>query len=167
MRTLVLNTDMTPIGSTRWENAVRMICNDRAELVAHSGEKVHPKVYRPTIIRLIRIVRVLWKKKVDWTKDNVHTRDGFICQYCKAKLDRREVTVDHVIPKDQGGKNTWENTVTACFPCNNKKDNRTPSQAKMYLKKRPVQPTIMEFTLRKLEIEGLTKLLDDLFKNMS
>jgi 5-methylcytosine-specific restriction endonuclease McrA len=121
-------------------------------------------MFMPTIVRLIKMVRVLWKKKVPWTKDNVHTRDGRTCQYCHTKLEARELTIDHIVPKDQGGGNSWQNTVTACFPCNNKKDNRTPSQAKMYLRRRPYQPTIMEFTLKKLELDGLTKVLEELFE---
>ena len=57
------------------------------------------------------------------------------------------MTVDHIIPKSRGGKNTFENTVCSCFECNNKKkQNRTPKEAGMFLKKTPHQPTVSEFT---------------------
>lgn len=164
MKTLVLNADMSPLRSCKWQDAAHMICGGRAELVAHNGIRVHPTMFMPTVIRLVSMIRVLWKKKVPWTKDHVHTRDSRTCQYCNTRLESKDLTIDHIIPKDQGGQNTWENTVTACFPCNNKKDNRTPSQAKMYLRKRPYQPTIMEFTLKTLELDGMTKILEELFQ---
>ena len=163
-RVLVLNTDMSVMNTVTWQDAVHMVYTKRAEVVAETKIKVHPKMFRPAIIRLVKIVRHLWGKAVPWTKDNVHTRDNFTCQYCQKKLDRRECTIDHVVPKDQGGKNGWTNTVCACFECNNRKDNRTPSQAKMFLRKQPWQPTIMEFIIKKVEAEGAKQLLDDLFK---
>jgi 5-methylcytosine-specific restriction endonuclease McrA len=162
-KVLVLNADMSPFGVSTWENAISMVVRERAVVVAESDTIIHPKFgFLPTVIKLVNIVRHLWKKKVPWSHDNVHTRDRHTCQYCKTKLVRNKCTIDHVIPKDQGGKNGWKNCVTACFRCNNKKANRTPSQARMGLKKLPYQPTIMEFILLKLESEGVDGLIEDL-----
>lgn len=163
-RVLVLNTDMTPMGTTSWQDAVHKICSSRAEIVAETDIRIHPSMLLPAIIRLVKIVRHLWKKKVPWARKNVHTRDQFTCQYCGNKLSQKECTIDHVIPKDQGGKNGWDNTVCSCFDCNNRKGNRTPSQAKMALKKRPWQPTIMEFVQLKLKAEGMDGLMEMLMK---
>ena len=164
-RVLVLNADMTLFGTTTRKRAVKLVKKERAEVIKETNVRAHRTMFYPAVIRLINAVRHLWKKSVPWTKANVHTRDGYKCQYCGTKLERRDLTIDHVVPKDQGGKNYWENTVCACFPCNNKKKNRTPSQANMVLRKQPHQPTIMEFILKKVELDGLNELLDDIFKD--
>ena len=159
---LVLNSDMTLFGTTDWQTAVCMVERDRAEVLLDSDVKVHPRVYKPLIIRIINAIRHLWKKSVPWSKHNVHIRDKYTCQYCKTVLEKKQLTIDHVIPKDQGGKNSWENTVCSCFDCNNKKSNRTPSQAHMGLRKTPYKPTIMEFIMLKVKLDGLDSLLKEL-----
>jgi 5-methylcytosine-specific restriction endonuclease McrA len=64
-------------------------------------------------------------------------RDFYECQYCASK---ESLTIDHVVPKSKGGKDTWENLVTACQKCNSRKGNRTPDEADMKLRKIPKQP---------------------------
>lgn len=63
------------------------------------------------------------------TKRAILTRDGFQCAYCGGK----GTTVDHITPQSKGGENTWENLITACQECNNRKGNRTPEEAGMKL----------------------------------
>ena len=65
-----------------------------------------------------------------FTRFNLFLRDKFACQYCGSGND---LTFDHVVPRAQGGRTTWENVVTACAPCNLKKGGRTPKQAGMPL----------------------------------
>jgi 5-methylcytosine-specific restriction endonuclease McrA len=72
------------------------------------------------------------------------------------------LTIDHVIPQSRGGKNSFENCVTSCFDCNNKKGNRTPNEANMYMKRRPYSPTISEFLRLKVKQMGLDKFLKEL-----
>ena len=55
------------------------------------------------------------------TRRNIMIRDRFCCQYCGCK---RNLTIDHVHPQSKGGRNTWENLVTACMACNQKKGSR-------------------------------------------
>jgi hypothetical protein len=59
-------------------------------------------------------------------------RDDFVCQY--DDCTRRATTVDHVVPRCQGGQSTWENQVGCCLACNQRKAGRTPEQAGMKLK---------------------------------
>jgi 5-methylcytosine-specific restriction endonuclease McrA len=59
-------------------------------------------------------------------------RDDHQCQY--EGCDHKGTTVDHVIPKCQGGQSTWQNLVACCLECNQKKAGRTPEQAGMKLK---------------------------------
>jgi len=161
-RCIVLNHDLSILGTTSWKRAIKLVVKGRAETLTESDHKVHPTMAIPLVIRLVKAIRNLWKKEVPWSKVNVHVRDNYTCQYCGKKLHKNKVTIDHVIPRAQGGKNGWENCVTACFDCNNKKEDRTPSQANMSLLKKPFKPTIMEFMLRKVKQEGLEKVLKDL-----
>lgn len=81
------------------------------------------------------------KVSVTFNRRNIYLRDNYTCQYCDTLLDRPDVTIDHVIPRSRSeGKSTWENCVVACFPCNSKKRDRTPEEAKMKLLSVPKKP---------------------------
>jgi 5-methylcytosine-specific restriction endonuclease McrA len=101
-----------------------------------------------TISKRIRVPRVLVlsayehlpKGRVRFSRLNIYARDTDACQYCGRKLARSELNLDHVIPRSQGGKTSWENVVCSCVPCNLRKGGRTPEQANMKLFKRPLRP---------------------------
>ncbi len=101
-----------------------------------------------TIERTIRVPRVLVlsaydhlpRGRVRFSRLNIYARDSDTCQYCGQNLPRSELNLDHVMPRTQGGKTTWENVVCSCVPCNLKKGGRTPEQANMKLLKKPVRP---------------------------
>src|SRR5215475_3671033 len=116
--------------------------SDWAELSAAEHDSVG------TINRRIRIPRVLVlsayehlpKGRVRFSRLNIYARDGDTCQYCGKQLPRSELNLDHVVPRAQGGRTTWENVVCCCIDCNLTKAARTPEQAKMKLLKVPVRP---------------------------
>lgn len=101
-----------------------------------------------TINRTIRVPRVLVlsaydhlpRGRVRFSRLNIYARDADTCQYCGKNLPRTDLNLDHVLPRSQGGKTTWENVVCSCVPCNLKKGGRTPEQAGMKLMKKPVRP---------------------------
>ncbi|NMO20565.1 HNH endonuclease [Pyxidicoccus fallax] len=101
-----------------------------------------------TINRTIRVPRVLVlsaydhlpRGRVRFSRLNIYARDNDTCQYCGRNLPRSDLNLDHVMPRSQGGKTTWENVVCSCVPCNLKKGGRTPEQADMRLLKKPVRP---------------------------
>ena len=161
-RVIVLNQDMSILGTTSWKRAFCLVSAGKAEVLKESLKKIHPKHYLPLVIRLIKAIRNLWRAEVPWAKGNIHLRDNYSCRYCGKKLESKDVTIDHIIPRDRGGKNTWENCVTSCFPCNNKKDNRTPNEARMVLLTKPYKPTIGEFIMKKVKREGLEGILKEL-----
>jgi 5-methylcytosine-specific restriction endonuclease McrA len=74
------------------------------------------------------------------TKENIRKRDGGICQYTGKKLSWKEGNIDHVIPRDKGGKNTFENMVLSCKEINSKKANMTNEEAGLKLIRKPVAP---------------------------
>lgn len=96
-------------------------------------------------IRIPKVIVLLFydrfpKKEVKFTRQNIYERDKNRCQYCGEIFDRDELNLDHVIPRDRGGKMTWENIVCSCIPCNTKKGNRTPQEAAMRLIRKPQRP---------------------------
>ena len=80
------------------------------------------------------------KTKVRFSRHNIYMRDGNTCQYCGQELPRTELNLDHVVPRAQGGRTTWENVVCCCIDCNLSKGARTPEQAGLKLLKAPVRP---------------------------
>ena len=68
---------------------------------------------------------------VTFSRRNIFKRDHYTCQYCGAQPGSEELTVDHVVPRSQGGVSSWENCVLACVACNKRKADRTPQQAGM------------------------------------
>lgn len=78
------------------------------------------------------------KGRIRFSRHNIFVRDDHTCQYCAKPLPRRQLNLDHVIPRSQGGKTNWENVVTSCIPCNFRKGARTPERAGMRLV-RPAQ----------------------------
>ena len=108
----------------------------------HGEDVVHTVSFK---IRIPRVILLLFfdrlpHKEVKFTRHNIFERDHNTCQYCGKHFDRRELNLDHIVPRDHGGTTTWENIVCACIPCNTRKANRTPTQAGMHLIKKPKRP---------------------------
>jgi 5-methylcytosine-specific restriction endonuclease McrA len=93
----------------------------------------------PKIIVLQSFDR-LPKKEIKFTRENVFQRDGYTCQYCAITFEMKELNIDHVIPRDKGGKTTWENVVCSCIRCNTKKANKLPAEANMFPRQKPAPP---------------------------
>ena len=98
----------------------------------------------PEII-VLQIFDRLPKKDVKFTRQNIFERDEHTCQYCRNRFEPKELNLDHVVPRDKGGKNSWENIVTSCIRCNTKKGNKLPHQAGMFPIKEPKAPTWRPF----------------------
>jgi 5-methylcytosine-specific restriction endonuclease McrA len=77
---------------------------------------------------------------VKFTRHNIFERDKNMCQYCGQLFERKDLNLDHVIPRDRGGPTTWENIVCSCIECNTQKANRTPQEAGIHLIRKPKRP---------------------------
>jgi 5-methylcytosine-specific restriction endonuclease McrA len=93
----------------------------------------------PQVIVLLTFDR-LPRKEVKFTRNNIFERDRNTCQYCGRVFERRDLNLDHVLPRDRGGTTTWENIVCSCIPCNTRKGNRLPHEARMALIRKPRRP---------------------------
>lgn len=145
---IVLNADGTYLNRVSWEDAMCLLYKGVAQVVQESKrivKTVTQEYVVPLMIRLIKQVRALYGKRVPWSRHNLFTRDNYTCCYCGKKVGHKEAQVEHVVPRSRGGKTSYENCVTACHACNQKKSDKLPHEAKMYLRKQPYQPTINEF----------------------
>lgn len=144
MDTLVLDPAFRPINLVGWEKAITWLFTGRAEVVEEYENRVvrSPScVFKvPSIIRFLGRVRGLFRKGMKFNRHNVYLRDHGRCVYCGNKVPKSEFTYDHVVPKSQGGKTIWTNVVIACLPCNQKKRDQTPAQARMRLRSKPIRP---------------------------
>ena len=139
---LVLTSWYFPHQVLRWEDAVTLMYQEKADAVAHYDDEIRSSSVTwqyPAVVRLRKDVRRR-KNGVKFSRFNVFTRDGFRCQYCGVRGKMSELTYDHVRPRSRGGRTTWENIVTACRPCNSLKGRRTADECGMFPMERPVRP---------------------------
>ena len=137
---LVLNLNYVPINICTVRRAIILVGKGKAELLENHRGEIHTvasAVEAPSIIRLVYLVKRLFLPR-KLSKKEVFLRDRFTCQYCENKT--QDLTVDHVIPRRQGGAHAWDNVVAACTRCNLRKAGRTPAEARMVLGKAPRAP---------------------------
>lgn len=144
-QTLVLNATYEPLKIVHWQRAMILWAQGKVEVLAeHDVEKrsVQFTFKLPSVVRLLKFVRTRIKADaVPFTRANIYRRDDFTCQYCGEEFSTEDLTFDHVIPASRGGRRDWTNIVTACLPCNRKKDDQTPVEAGMVLRKLPRKPS--------------------------
>lgn len=136
---LVLNADLGPLHRVSLKHAVRMLLRQVAEVHEAVPDRQIGVFPVPRVVRLVRYIVTRWRFGAgpSWSRSGVLSRDGHRCAYCGAAA----TTVDHVLPRSRGGRNTWLNTVAACASCNQRKDDRTPAEAGMVLRVKPTAPT--------------------------
>lgn len=142
---LILNQDYQPLSVVNVKKSLMLLFLEKAEMLHNRPEykirTVRSSFDYPSVIRLRNYARIPYKNIV-LSRKNILKRDRHKCQYCN-KADK--LTIDHVIPKSRGGKDIWENLVTACTVCNHKKGNRTPKEAGMKLARKPYRPNHIIF----------------------
>jgi 5-methylcytosine-specific restriction endonuclease McrA len=138
---LVLNASYEPVNITRARRAIVLLVKGVAVIEEAHDRFVHAGLLLPCVIRL-RQYRRLPSRIQKLSRRNILIRDGYVCQYCGGKFSISELELEHVIPRAQGGRSTWENLVAACRVCNVRKANRTPAEANMKLLRQPRAVTI-------------------------
>ncbi|NNE43274.1 MAG: HNH endonuclease [Gemmatimonadetes bacterium] len=157
---LVLNRHWVPVHLTTARHALMLLYQSVARAVhptdltlhrfqtwsdlrmpdeANYVHTVNSQIPLPEIVVLEHYGKVP-RRSVAFNRKNLFVRDQNRCQYCRRRLETRELTIDHVVPRAQGGTSTWENCVLACVPCNRRKAHRTPAEARMFLLREPVRP---------------------------
>lgn len=140
---LVLNATYEPLNVVSIKRAIVLLLKEKAELIEAARAQLRSENLSlpvPLVIRLVYFVKIPRRISLPITRRGVLSRDQYTCQYCGATPPRKDLTVDHVLPRSRGGKTTWENVATACKKCNGKKGCRTPHEANMQLRTKPVRP---------------------------
>lgn len=138
---LVLNQNFEPISICSAKKAVVLIFLNKAQMVEQYNNAIHSinfEIPYPSVIRISRYVRKPYQK-VSLNRRNIIKRDKHTCQYCGK--NHQAMTIDHIIPKSLGGRDTWENLVCACMRCNSKKGDQPLEKAGMKLIRLPRKPS--------------------------
>lgn len=140
MRTLVLNAGYEPLAVVSFRRAIMLVMHGKAAVLEH--DVGHPvcsasgEWSRPSVIRLHRYVRAPYTRPVPVSRRGVLRRDEHRCGYC----GKSATTIDHVLPRSRGGRDTWENLVACCLRCNNAKGDHTPAEIGWTLRFTPGRP---------------------------
>lgn len=139
---LVLNYDYSPLNITSFRRGFILVDKGKAEVLKSDDSPIisNFKTYvRPVIIRLLHYIKHN-SRTLKANRNRIYKRDNCECVYCGSK---KQLTLDHIMPKSRGGTNDWMNLVTSCFKCNLKKSNRTPEEAKMVMIRKPYIPSLV------------------------
>ena len=126
------------------------------------------EIQAPRVIRLVSYDKVP-RQTVKFNRRNIFARDHNQCQYCGRKFITSELSLDHIIPRSQGGGTTWENIVCACVDCNVRKGGRTPRQANMTLIRKPEKPKrspVLNMKLSQKKYQSWQSFLDTAYWNV-
>jgi 5-methylcytosine-specific restriction endonuclease McrA len=158
--TLVLNRNWQPVNVATVARALVLLWNESARVVdphdyqtytwadwsqlrVRDGDPfiqaIRLRLRAPEVIVLSNYDR-LPSAAVSFSRRNLFKRDHWTCQYCGLQPGADELTIDHVVPRSQGGTSTWENCVLACVTCNKRKADRMPREAGLKLHKQPIRP---------------------------
>ena len=147
---LVLNATYEPLNVVSVRRAIVLLLKEKAEVVEATRATLRSEraeLNCPLVIRLITYVNVPRQLGLPLTRRTVLARDQQMCQYCGTQPGKNYLTVDHVIPRSKGGLSVWDNVVTACAACNQRKGNRTPHEANMQLRSKPARPRYIAIVL--------------------
>jgi len=141
-KVLLLNASYEPLGVIGIPRAIRLVWKETAAIVELDGGRVLRSARfvfpAPSVIRLIEYIDVRGRQsRSPGQRASILIRDKFRCQYCGVKVRPFDLTLDHILPRSRGGRTVPENLCAACKPCNQRKGDRTPEQARMPLLANP------------------------------
>ena len=142
-RVLLLNQSYEPLMLIGVKRAIILLINEKVDTLENYNEIIHAvslSLQVPSVVKLKYYAKIK-RKEIVLSRRNILKRDGYTCQYCNIKSV--PMTVDHIIPKNNGGIDSWDNLVAACVPCNARKGKHALSNIDMKLSKVPRKPTVI------------------------
>jgi 5-methylcytosine-specific restriction endonuclease McrA len=143
MKTLLLNASYEVLSFITEKKMMKLIVKEKVEVISTWDSLItwsSGKIKHPSIVRLKKHVRRNYFNS-NFSRKALVKRDRSVCQYCGRKLTASQITIDHVLPRAQGGITSFTNCVVSCQDCNNKKAAYTPEQANMKLLRKPTHPS--------------------------
>lgn len=147
MKVLALSSSYEPVGVIPWTKAVNLLYDKKVSVL----ETYDREIRSPSVCMKMPSVVVYkqsffrGKRGIRFSRKNIFLRDEGLCQYCNKMVKFSNFTLDHVVPKWKGGLTSWDNIVTCCYSCNQKKGEKTVKEAGMYLYKLPKQPATLPY----------------------
>jgi 5-methylcytosine-specific restriction endonuclease McrA len=185
--TLVLNRNWQPVNVATVARALVLLWNEVARVVDvaeyqtftwNDWSKLRPQgdeAFVQAISMRLRVPEVIALSSYDrlpasavtFSRRNIFKRDHYVCQYCGIQPGMGELTIDHIVPRAQGGVSSWTNCVLACVTCNKRKADRTPRQASMTLRRQPVRPTWKPvYADHHVRLESWSKFISEVYWNV-
>ena len=140
-KVLLLNSSYVPMMVVNGKRAVLLVLLNKVDSIEKTDYFVRSQNLQlsfPSVIKLKSFIFVNFRN-IPLTRKNILKRDNYTCQYCGEVS--KKITIDHIIPKDKNGKDTWSNLVSACNNCNFKKGNKFLNETRMQLLKKPSKPS--------------------------
>lgn len=143
----------------------------QARFAPHEHDWIRTVRFQIAVPRIIRLLGYdkLPRTTVKLNRRNIFARDHNRCQYCGKRSPTNELSIDHVVPRSQGGQTRWDNVVCACTRCNVRKGGRTPEQAHMHLitkPRRPARSPVLTFKLSDEKYASWKQFLDFAYWNV-
>lgn len=142
-KTLLLSASYEALSFINEKKVFKFLFKDKVDVISTWEEVMdwgQSKVKFPSILKLKSNIKRNFII-VNFSRKSLIKRDKSTCQYCGKVLTASQITVDHIIPKAQGGGTSFINCVICCQTCNFNKADKTPEQAGMKLIRRPVHPS--------------------------
>jgi 5-methylcytosine-specific restriction endonuclease McrA len=183
----VLNRSWQAICTTTVRHAIVLVYTSRAKIIQPETFELHDleswsdlsTISKGPFIHGVRFAmpvpevviltgtNVYPQPKVVFSRRNIFKRDHYTCQYCGSRPSLPDLTIDHVLPRSQGGVSTWENCVVSCRTCNETKGGHTPDEAGLDLLNRPKRPAWLPFVAQSLSLpRSWEKFVGDLYWNV-
>lgn len=165
MKVLTLSHTYEPLGVINWEKAISLLCAGKVKTLSEYDQEVRSP---STSFRVPSVIVFHYNKRnrvksARFSRKNVWVRDNGKCQYCLRQVNSQNFTLDHVVPRKNGGTTVWNNVVTCCYDCNQKKGDKTPQQAGMKLYAPPSKPETLPY-MQDLEYYNISTAVPESWK---
>lgn len=126
-----------------WQRAIVLWFQEKVDVLEYHAEAISSPsqtLQLPSVLILKKYIRPRKQSQVRLSRQNIFLRDEYRCQYCHQFFEKKVLTIDHVKPLSKGGEHSWENVVTSCGRCNNRKADKSHESLGMKLFKKPIEP---------------------------
>ena len=137
-RVLLLNFSYEPLGTIGVARAICMWFSGKLTVEENDGDNVlhspSTTIPVPSVVRLRAYVHVKRRRQETTMKRaRIYIRDRYCCQYCGEHRHAKDLTLDHILPRAQGGESTPHNLVSRASNAISAKATARPEQARMPL----------------------------------
>lgn len=143
MKTLLLNSSYEVLNFVNEKKCIKLLFKNKVDVISCWDDNIvwgSGRIKHPSILRLKNHVRRNYFNS-NFSRKALVKRDRNTCQYCHKKLAASQLTIDHIIPRSQGGITSFTNCVVCCQSCNIKKADKTIEESNMVLFKKPTHPS--------------------------